>query len=1558
MRVILSHKTLFKKAALTGFLITIASIALLVAFGKAMIEGPENYWNKEATEYFKHIDHAAHHYLEHYIGEMELNVRNGLSESEDKTAVLTNSVDALANPDFEQSYIWLFDNSNNSEVYSTPDNDFDTFEIIEIIESANRGSLSMVINGEYFLLAVRSLDNIERNNARERTLVVAVRAREGYRSTDWDDRIAELEISSDSLAKPQIDEETVVAIPLYDYDGIEAGRIYIKSSFQSYADKYIWGWQMTLLSILPIFCVVIFMYFIYRYFSSYSDHTLMLNRLLKSDRPGAEIFRRDQHVMEKFMPELSELFSLAGESAAEKLYFKKSIEQIGMTLEVVEDKGFESKALDDILEFILRAFSDCGGVIFAAIESSMPSTVLGKYNIDDDLIQILEKTPKGNSFLKIASKQSMRTSFADMRGIPPESDLADLFSKYGSVYSYPLRFKGHLIGLLLLTSRESDTKTHFFSSISDILVELIAVLTFGVLLEKDKHLRTDGTRILQETSLAISSTLDLSSVLRIVAHRLADYTEAAYCMILLNDMGSDEVEVASFFSNRSEGIFAPSVSKINLSQFQGLAKAVNTNRATVIEKYDIADFTEEEKKFFNTISVESLTILPIAHSAKFIGSIVLGEEQKGARGTVGSDKLNIIQAIASQAASAIENARLYGFIKQKVDQLTASYNISAIINSEINIDYMLSRVLDSTREYLNFGYSIIYSVDSERGILQPLAYKGFIPATGEERSKPSSSSSIAGMVASIGEAIIVDDTQLDSTFKSSFPDALSELAVPIKVSEEVVGVFAVGAEFKNSFTSHEEEFLQSLASQIAVALDKAKLFEQEKERAKRLKIIYEFSRQTSKTLNINEVLESAAASIREAFGCQLVFIMLEESTSEGFYLAQRSSDRSLKISEKDFRVESNNLLGRTVKTKRTLYCADTVISNEYFPGAKGLRSVVCVPVISAEKIIGVLGLGSISPNDFSIEDINTVEAISDILAVTIEKSFLFRETTEKAERLSLIDKINTAISTTLDLESFFNVVARAVSDNAGYKWTLLVVPDGDSFSCKAGYSPKSLGEINPIPVLEILNHKLLKVFSTRAPEFVSFSELAALGKPENLQPIMDAGISHLALLPIGEGEKCEAVLTVGSSCKEGFSVQELSLLHDITVHLQIAWQNARLYEKLKTAYNQLQEAQDQAIQTEKLRALGEMSSGVVHDFNNILAAILGRVQLMLKKMGDVNDDQWHEFFDKNLSVIETAVQDGSSILSRISEFTKIKPTENFENIKLDQIISDAMELTKPLWHNQSLALGKKIDLSLGKVENLWVMGSPSELREVFTNLINNAVDAIDRDGSINIEMTEIADNKILISVEDSGYGMTEDTRKKVFEPFFTTKGKSGTGLGLSVTYGIINRHGGVIEVESRIGTGSKFKITLPLSDSTLSREKNIAVPEKKYVTGSVLVVDDEENLREIIAEILESSGHKVDIASSGDEAIKRLSENKYDIVITDLGMENISGWDLADIIHFKYPRTKVILATGWGAQVEPGQLELHHVSCLINKPFKIDEIADIIGDVISESRDKVPIDKI
>ncbi len=1158
--------------------------------------------------------------------------------------------------------------------------------------------------------------------------------------------------------------------------------------------------------------------------------------------------------------------------------------------------------------------------------------------------------------MRACLKNEMGLTFSNDNIGHTEEPWHEIFSEYKAVSTKILKFRSQPVAILIMLFSESKDSNNLIGHPEEFLSEMLGGLVYGLVLEQEKNSRSDKTLILQETSLAISSTLDLSSLLRVVATRLTEYAGATYCIILLCNDKEDILEVASYYVKK-QSLAIPSIhTRIHLADFPKMNDAIKTNRAFVINQADISDFTSSEKEFFNHDAIKRLVVLPISHSGKYIGSVVLGDDHTSTFNSFTMDKLNFIQALTSQASAAIENARLYGFINQKVDQLTALYNVGAAIHSEIEVYPMLDKVLTATRDYIHYSVAAICTLDEKTRLLKPIISSGLDITKSPLNNMMLGNDSTAKLAASTGESVIIEDTRLETNLKPSFEGNLSELVVPIKIGEKIIGVFALGSTKRNTFTQLEDDFLRALAAQIAVALERARLFEQERERSLKLKTIYDFSRKLSETLNLQEVLKIACESILGAFGYQLVAIFLIDEKDQKFYVANQATSSDKKLPANFTLKTDQGILGRVLSAQKTLYCANVDSDPNYIKAVDEVRSEVCIPIIAADSVKGVLDVESMDIDNFTPEDIATLEAIADILAVAIDNSYLFKQTMEKAERLALIDNINRAISATLDLNSFFKVVAKAVADNAGYRWTLLIVPDGDSFSFKTGYTPKAVAGISPGPVLELLNKTLRKVMETGTPGFVGFSELASMKRPDLLQPLVEAGIRHMALLPIGSGDKTEAILTVGTSQPDGFSQQELSLLNDLALHLRIAWQNAQLYEQLKSAYSQLQEAQDHMVQTEKLRALGEMSSGVVHDFNNILAAISGRTQILLRKLAKDSKNADPEFILKNLSIIEKASNDGSHILSRISEFTKKKPTEKFVPINIDQIIFDAIELTKPKWHHHALSEGKIVDVEFKRNGPFQTTGSPSELREVFTNLINNAVDAMGSNGTIKISAKLKSENIIEIIMEDNGHGMSSDVKKRIFEPFFTTKGSKGTGLGLSVTYGIITRHSGNIEVESELGQGTKFKIEIPVR-KTKTEEQNTQLPNNG--TGrakTILVVDDENELREVLVEILTSNNYEADSAENGTEALKKLQYKNYDIVITDLGMADISGWELSDLIYRDHNNTKVILATGWGAQVEPGSLALHHVNGLISKPFKITVILDAIVKISNCSRDEVLVE--
>ena len=378
---------------------------------------------------------------------------------------------------------------------------------------------------------------------------------------------------------------------------------------------------------------------------------------------------------------------------------------------------------------------------------------------------------------------------------------------------------------------------------------------------------------------------------------------------------------------------------------------------------------------------------------------------------------------------------------------------------------------------------------------------------------------------------------------------------------------------------------------------------------------------------------------------------------------------------------------------------------------------------------------------------------------------------------------------------------------------------------------------------------------------------------------------------------------------------------------------------------------EQFSQMEKLSALGELASGVAHDFNNTLAGILGRAQLLQR----TNDP---EKLKRGLDIIIKTAEDGAKTVKRIQDFARQRRDHNFELVSIDQILLDASEITRPRWKNCAEASNIHIILNLHIGSSAMVLGDDSELREVLVNMVFNAVDAMPEGGTLSLR-SRAEGESVIVEVVDTGVGMYPEVRSKIFDPFFTTKGKAGLGLGLAVSFGIIRRHGGNIDVESHYGKGTEFRITLPLAKiaeksvdpaavaSVLEESEPVVLEAEPLKTSltRLLVVDDEDFVRDLLGEILEGEHCEVHLAESGSEALTLFQEHKFDGVFTDVGMPGMSGWELAREIRLINQTIPIAVITGWGEAVGSHEKKAAGVDWVVAKPFTADRIAELVRDI-------------
>ena len=378
--------------------------------------------------------------------------------------------------------------------------------------------------------------------------------------------------------------------------------------------------------------------------------------------------------------------------------------------------------------------------------------------------------------------------------------------------------------------------------------------------------------------------------------------------------------------------------------------------------------------------------------------------------------------------------------------------------------------------------------------------------------------------------------------------------------------------------------------------------------------------------------------------------------------------------------------------------------------------------------------------------------------------------------------------------------------------------------------------------------------------------------------------------------------------------------------------------ELAKALDELKATQQQVIQQERLSAIGQMASGIAHDFNNNLTPILGFADLLLQS--DKLLDNKVEA-RRCLEMLRTSAKDAATVVSRLREFYRPAETdEEFPVVDLAKIVQQAVSLTEPKWRNQTQAKGLTVEVTAEIKASPFVAGEESALREVLTNLIFNAVDAMPEGGRISLE-TSIERDDAVVRVRDTGTGMTETVRQRCLEPFFSTKGERGTGLGLSMVYGIVERHRGKLEIESAAGQGTTFIIRLPCAEIS---EAPVAVTPKPTSKSSlnVLAVDDEPRVLEVLSAYLRFEGHSVSTAASGREALEKFRRNRFDLVVLDRVMPEMSGDQTARFVKQVNPDVPVIMLTGFGALLEVTGSQPPPVDVVLNKPITLDALRQTI----------------
>lgn len=431
-------------------------------------------------------------------------------------------------------------------------------------------------------------------------------------------------------------------------------------------------------------------------------------------------------------------------------------------------------------------------------------------------------------------------------------------------------------------------------------------------------------------------------------------------------------------------------------------------------------------------------------------------------------------------------------------------------------------------------------------------------------------------------------------------------------------------------------------------------------------------------------------------------------------------------------------------------------------------------------------------------------------------------------------------------------------------------------------------------------------------------------------------------------EKILAEISLVRSEKEALQVKILTAEEECR-HL---YDKVRMTEGLQQAYDALRQTQESVVRQERLRALGQMASGVAHDVNNALTPVVAYSEILLDTEPDLP-----ETARRYLEIIKQSGEDIGRIVARMREFYRRRSgAEALEEVNVNQTIGEVIELTRPRWRDISQREGIAIQFQQELAADLPpLVGDPAELREALINLVFNAVDALPRGGIITF-VTRCSRSKtdgpepplLQIEVRDNGIGMDEKTRQRCLEPFFSTKSlRGGTGLGLAMVYGMMQRHDGAIEVESAPGQGTCMRLTFPLRQKPANAEPAAEPESPPERSLRVLCVDDEEVVRQLLKDCLTQFKHQVTTVADGEAALRvlrsaRQSRQPFQVVITDLGMPLMDGHQLARAIRAEMPRLPIVMMTGWGNLTKENSENGTEVDALIGKPPKLHELNSLL----------------
>lgn len=770
-----------------------------------------------------------------------------------------------------------------------------------------------------------------------------------------------------------------------------------------------------------------------------------------------------------------------------------------------------------------------------------------------------------------------------------------------------------------------------------------------------------------------------------------------------------------------------------------------------------------------------------------------------------------IKALLRVSQMEREMARLYQESEARAAQIAAVNRITSAISSSLDIQDVYRTFFTELNAIVGFDRASLALLDASGENLTVQALFGEIGDGLTVGTPLPLADSVQGYTVLKGEALLRRNLKKESGFafdrKALELGLLSDISMPLVFKTRVLGVLTLSSQKPSAYSEHHLEILRQVAGQLAAAIENARLFGELERRLDEVQALFTVGQSLVTTLNLDKVLglivDAALKTIPVAHKAVIHFLdeangmLVPKAVSHHGQGAGRSA--KMRVGE--------GVAGRAVMAKRAIYVPDTRADPYFVDSGTDVRSLLVVPMILGETVIGTLSLDSAEVAAFTQDDERLLVMLANQAAIAIENARLYGEA-KRANELAALNKIATAMASTLDLDQVLTLAMQGINETLRVEAGSLLlldeargglVPRMTLWGEKSAQGEMTLTLEQGIAGRVVKEGKPLLLLDARHEEPLSSTTAQLLGVEAR----------SVLCVPLVLREKTIGAIEVINKQGGRFTEDDLTLLNSIAASVAIAIENARLYAELKDFADELARSQAQLIQSEKLAATGKLAASIAHELNNPLQALQSCIYLV----ADRTDPD-----DPNRPYLDIAREE----LDRVARIVK-RMVDFYRPANEGRIPTDVNALLE----NVVALLGKQlqqgnIEVDLKLAPNLpLIVATGDHLKQVFLNMIINALEAMPQGGHLEMATRYIGgcnapkpfpdDGFVEIEFTDTGVGIPEEHLHNIFDPFYTTKSK-GMGLGLSVSYGIVERHGGQIQVKSKVGEGTTFIVRLPVSD--------------------------------------------------------------------------------------------------------------------------------------------------